>query len=241
MNKKIIASVIALMFFGSAKSMNTGDNCLIINQYSNVSYTWSGSCEGSYANGYGTVTWADGRKYVGIVHDGQITGNGKEYKGNLLLYDGDFHNGKWDGYGTSYQDDGTKIKRKGLFSKGVFANEKEVQTLCNEHANAMVKNFFEGGDKIKYSIYSYSINFEKTKMEMVYDLEFYKNNNFYTCRIKTGKPSSDTEILSGNTKVKEWQKIKNPSGETIKGVFEWIGNNSDEIITAIRILDWLFN
>lgn len=59
------------------------------------------------AHGQGTMTWADGSKYVGEFQNGYRTGYGVLYLPNGDRYEGEFYNGVLQGYGTYYWADGS--------------------------------------------------------------------------------------------------------------------------------------
>jgi len=59
-------------------------------------------------NGQGTLTWSNGKKYVGEWKDGEMSGQGTKTWTNGDMYEGEFKDGKYDGQGTYTWSDGRK-------------------------------------------------------------------------------------------------------------------------------------
>ncbi|MDR3251630.1 MAG: FHA domain-containing protein [Tannerella sp.] len=247
----VVAIIVGVMFSnmdpndGSRRATNT--NCRIFSPY-NGDFTWSGTCAKKYAEGQGTIEWATGQKYVGEVHNGHISGKGKEYSGSRLVYDGDFVDGKREGFGSLYHDDAQIVKRQGFFNDGEFLNEAKAQELCAKTATELVSSYFNGGDNVVYKLYYYSEDLNKTQFELIFDLEFSKNNAFYKCRVKARQPGSPAlEILDGNENVIKWQNKNTDSdgilealfGKVIGGLLNMAG---DFILESLpTAIEWIFN
>src|SRR5438067_769893 len=80
-----------------------------------------GGWGGNRPNGLGTLTWPDGNKYTGQLHDGSISGQGVLTWANGDKYNGEFHGGKMDGMGTLVWSNGQKYV--GTFSDGAMTGQ----------------------------------------------------------------------------------------------------------------------
>ncbi len=79
--------------------------------------TYSGEWEDNQPHGWGTYTWPDGRKFVGILNQGMISeGTGTDAEGNK--YVGSFKDGQMHGEGTYTYADGRVLS--GKFENGNY-------------------------------------------------------------------------------------------------------------------------
>ena len=67
-----------------------------------------GTFEDRQPNGQGTITYPNGRKYVGEWKDGEKHGQGTKTWSNGDKYVGEYKNGKYNGHGTFTWSDGHK-------------------------------------------------------------------------------------------------------------------------------------
>lgn len=140
----------------------------------NSIFTWSGDCIGGYCNGYGTIQWykSSGEKidkFVGTLVNGKAEGFAIQYYPNgNKYYEGLWRNDMRNGYGTSYNSDGT-IQFQGYFEGDEFKDYTKFNQLGYEIASEVVRDIFKGG-----------INLETKVVKMVYD----KDGTFHEIRIK---------------------------------------------------------
>lgn len=81
-----------------------------------------GDCiKGNCIDGQGTLTWANGDKYVGIFKDGSRTGQGTWTGADGNKYTGEFKDGKFNGQGTYTWPNGNKYE--GEFKNGKFTGQ----------------------------------------------------------------------------------------------------------------------
>ena len=59
-------------------------------------------------DGQGTLTWSNGKKYLGEWKNGEMSGQGTKTWTNGDMYEGEFKDGKYDGQGTYTWSDGRK-------------------------------------------------------------------------------------------------------------------------------------
>ncbi|MDB5141445.1 MAG: hypothetical protein JWQ66_158 [Mucilaginibacter sp.] len=99
----------------------------------NSSFTWAGSCKGSYCDGYGTIQWYD------------VNGNSQgKFIGNLKY-------GKADGYATQYYSNGA-IYLQGEFVNDVFRDYSALNTFGYNVADEMVSKIFDGGINLQSKV-----------------------------------------------------------------------------------------
>ena len=78
-------------------------------------------------SGQGTYNFASGAKHVGENLNGKFNGIGKEYsKNGKLLYEGNYRNGKLDGFGTKYYTDGKYV---GMWKEGKRAGDGKFYNI----------------------------------------------------------------------------------------------------------------
>ncbi len=131
-----------------------GNGCKVANPYPQAkeSITWSGPCEGGYAQGDGTLQWFEGgsatARYEGSLNKGWASGrgmltspNGAIYKGEWKdsrengegrldwpdgsWYEGQWRDGKPNGYGQYRSPEGRMLT--GKFVDGVFEPDAKDQ------------------------------------------------------------------------------------------------------------------
>jgi len=167
---------------GSHKAENC--NCRI---FSLTPFDWEGNCVRKYADGTGWITW-HGRdvKYHGRVVKGVITGPGKHYVEGGLVYEGEFQNGAWHGYGTRYYPQTNEVYLKGFFKDGEFRDETRANNMCQHEGMRVVNSYFDGGVNINASLYSISFSRGNDLEEILIDLTFkgQYTNIEYACRVR---------------------------------------------------------
>ena len=67
-----------------------------------------GTFEDRQPNGQGTLTWSNGKKYLGEWKNGEMSGQGTKTWTNGDMYEGDFKDGRYHGQGTYTWSDGRK-------------------------------------------------------------------------------------------------------------------------------------
>ena len=227
----LIALVLVLKNISGNDTSRPNTDC---NLFTSGNYHWSGNCLDGFAHGTGVITWKSGKKYEGEVNKGFISGQGKEYVNDELIFEGEFWDGKWkngtlyfegyvkyigefanniaSGYGTLFHPHSREIARKGFFSNDQFQNEEEAQEFCKQVANTIIENVFWGGDNRKPVLRTYIIDRERTQREMTFDLTFngdLESGNFYQCRVKArypGKPAYEVIDEYSNENVKKWMR-----------------------------------
>ena len=92
------------------------------------SVSWSGSCTGGLADGYGTLVWYDngrpGETYEGTLSHGHYTGHGKQVWPNGDKYEGDYVNDQADGSGTYTYANGAAYS--GKWVRGCFKGGQRI-------------------------------------------------------------------------------------------------------------------
>jgi hypothetical protein len=97
-------------------------------------------------HGQGTLTWANGRKYVGEWKDGKAHGQGTETFANGRKYVGEFKDDKYHGQGTFTFADGRTWE-------GTFDNNKWVSGDKYEtQSEAQSKSFEKTNDNIRLAL-----------------------------------------------------------------------------------------
>ena len=59
-----------------------------------------------YADGQGSFTWSNGKRYVGEFKDGVISGRGTSSLHDSVMYEGEFYNSEFHGHGTHTSPEG---------------------------------------------------------------------------------------------------------------------------------------
>jgi hypothetical protein len=98
-----------------------------------------------WTNCFGTYSWPDGGKYVGMFKDGKFDGQGTSTSSNGNKYVGEFSDNKLNGQGTFYWSDGDKYvgeykdnKRNGQGTYYYQAdNQLKGDKYVGEHRNGM--------------------------------------------------------------------------------------------------------
>lgn len=131
--------------------------------YENRYFTWDGDCKDGYLHGFGTLKMFENNieyyMFEGYVLKGKIEGQGKLI--NLSdgdIYEGNYVNGKPNGFGHFYNDDGDHYEgnyKDGLQSgKGTYwyAPESELFKYVGEWQNGKKHGegilFYRNGKKI---------------------------------------------------------------------------------------------
>ncbi len=82
-------------------------------------------------DGQGTYTWAGGDKYVGQFKDGMRNGQGTHTFANGEKYVGQFKDHKYDGQGTLYAANGS------IISSGIWADDKFIGWAADQETIRM--------------------------------------------------------------------------------------------------------
>ena len=110
-------------------------NCQIwnANPQNNETANWSGKCFNGKANGYGTLLWSGGSKYIGQYNNGHMDGFGKLTWGNEEkksvgdFYIGEFKKDFMHGEGVYTFSSGRVYE--GIWNKGRLVKKKKVKDL----------------------------------------------------------------------------------------------------------------
>ncbi len=116
--------------------------------------SYTGDWKNNERTGQGVFTWANGGKYVGEFNNNKFSGSGKEYnKDGKIVYDGNWKENEFDGKGTRYYSDGKYVgtfkegKRNGF---GTFYNDngnKYAGNYKNDKSNGKGTYTWKNGDK----------------------------------------------------------------------------------------------
>ena len=91
----------------------------------NEKINWSGRCEGTIAQGSGTLQWFKDERpngsYEGEMRYGMYNGHGTDYRVDGRKYVGEWKDGLPNGQGVSYNADGA-VLRSGNWANGVFGS-----------------------------------------------------------------------------------------------------------------------
>lgn len=151
--------------------------CLLLVKNDVRSFSWSGSWENNYCNGYGTIRYYDAEDnfagtYVGDVSDGLRTG-----------------------YSSMYDSEGN------LFLKGNFIQNKCPLALLLSSAEDFIGNFiidslFDGGinrsSKLKKVIFNNNDDLQEVRYQLSFDGDIVSSNHYYcTLVVKTDPLSVD--------------------------------------------------
>ncbi|MCJ8344268.1 hypothetical protein MJH12_01920 [bacterium] len=96
-----------------ATDQKTQCKLLYKNPAFSLGFSWSGSCVKGFGHGQGELLIKKhGRailKYVGSLKNGKLHGFGKNFKdATMLVYEGQFIDGRENGFGVAYRIDGSK-------------------------------------------------------------------------------------------------------------------------------------
>lgn len=98
--------------------------------------SYTGDWKNNERTGQGVFNWANGGKYVGEFNNNKFSGSGKEYnKDGKPIYEGNWKENEFDGKGTRYYNDG---KYEGTFKEG---KRNGFGTFYNDNGNKYVGNY----------------------------------------------------------------------------------------------------
>ena len=97
---------------------------------SGVAWTYEGEWAHGHFSGQGTSTFEDGYVHTGHYESDQLT-QGQVYYGGCLVYDGEFLNGTWHGYGVYYNPHGEAVYA-GSWANGFIQETAEARAARQE-------------------------------------------------------------------------------------------------------------
>lgn len=98
---------------------------------------WTGACRSGFADGAGTLEWADGRTYTGTLRRGRPDGQGVQVWPNGTRYSGGWRDGVREGFGTLHFPDGRRYV--GRFARGRATGEGEFLSPMGTRYRARVE------------------------------------------------------------------------------------------------------
>jgi len=190
---------------------------------------YNGNYKNEKKNGYGSIDFGGGRKYIGEFENDEYSGIGTFIFENGEKYVGEFKNGIYEGKGTLYFANGNSYigefsrgKRHGI---GTYKN-LNVFTYIGDHNNDLM----HGVGKFIYSeteYYEGQIRYNKIDGKGLYK---YQNGNIYEGEFKSSKRNgigkmsfANGNIYEGNFKENKFNgvgKLKFKSGDIYEGEFE---------------------
>ncbi len=171
---------------------STYGDCLY---HTNEKFTWSGDCNSGYCDGFGTITWVDGSKYIGNLSMGMNSGFGTQYYANgQKLYEGQWLNDKKNGFGKLYDADGY-LMFKGNFINGEHEDIKLLNNLADIVCPFILDKVFDGGNNLRYQcvgFYPSNADNFRIYIRMLFDGDIVTTNHYaFTLVLKSEAPFID--------------------------------------------------
>ncbi len=180
------------------------------------SLTWSGSCQGGYASGNGTLQWYSngnpGSEYQGEMRGGKRHGTGTYKWTDGRSYDGGWANNSYDGKGVLTNSNGTKVIS--TFADGKYTGDGVSITASSATAFVALDNeFIKQMSLIRDSNGCYVSNMESKTLNLYLitdkDIGYYPNepSGTYTWKgdcingLAQGRGELNVDSIGSNNRV----------------------------------------
>jgi len=164
-----------------------------------------------YCNGYGTIRWNSGQKYIGNVVNGKNEGFGTSYHSNgQKSYVGYWVNDMRNGKGKEYDEDGYLIF-KGVYVNDEFKNFDLINAAAQEVSVYILKEVFDGGINLKSGCVGLIADENNKDFEMHIKMKFNGNinsNNYYECTAVINTKTGYFDFVDYNSTVDNYLSAK---------------------------------